>query len=78
MEPDTQLLDDAGPSGMSFVVKHVDTSVQLPAPAEAVSNPLFSAPAARPMSQKSKEDGDPDDYVLSSSESSEDSSYCNT
>ncbi len=80
-EYDTQLIDNAGASGMNFVVMQAATpssSLMLPAPAEAVSNPLFSgknntyADVIEPFDGKKKEDSPhDDDYILSSSQSSE-------
>ncbi len=84
-EPDTQLLDQVGQSGMDFIVKHSanqSPSVQLPAPSEAFSNPFhnlkdmtfqdFVADANSTANEpKTGGNADPADYQLSSSESSE-------
>ncbi len=83
---ETQLLDDAGASGMNFVVQQrnsTTSSVQLPAPPESASNPQFGNVAVPHMTfedflqgvhgQKPKTNGNEelDDYKLSSTESSE-------
>ncbi len=60
--PDTELLNDVGFSGMNFVVTHKAASEQLPAPNDSVSNPLFSGAISPPQV--------PEDYVLSSTDSS--------
>ncbi len=83
-EPDTQLLDNHGSSGMNFVVTQSNaSSVQLPAPENAVSNPSVQSVPEMSFAdflknvdglnrhQKPNDDqADSEDFKLSSTESS--------
>ncbi len=81
-EPATQLIDNAGSSGMDFVVTTATASQQV-LEQEPVSNPLFTGIPDMSLSDFLKgedppypkkgvnDELDPDDYQLSSTESSE-------